>query len=61
MALTNLHMKPEIETVFFMTSPQFSYLSSSLVMQIAKLGGDISEFVPKSVKTKIEGSKTWKS
>ncbi len=60
MALTNAHMRPEIETVFFMTSPQYSYLSSSLVLQIAGLGGDISEFVPVPVKIKLEGKK-WKS
>lgn len=61
MALTNAHMRPEIETVFFMTSSSFSYLSSSLVLQIASLGGDVSEFVPGSVITKLEGGTKWKS
>ena len=53
MALTNSHMKPAIETVFLMAGSQYSYLSSSLVMQIASLGGDISEFVPDVVRKKI--------
>lgn len=54
MALTNAKMNPKIETVFFMTGDKYSYLSSSLVMQIASLGGDVSEFVPVSVKKRIE-------
>ena len=55
MALTNANMKPEIETIFFMTSYQYSYLSSSLVLQIATLGGNISEFVPECVRKKLKG------
>lgn len=54
MALTNAKMNPKIETVFFMTGDKYSYLSSSLVMQIASLGGNVSEFVPLSVKKRIE-------
>ncbi len=57
MALTNAHMKPDIETVFLMAGAQYSYLSSSLVMQIASLGGDISEFVPDIVRNMIEGKR----
>ena len=49
MALTNDQMAPEIETIFFMTDHKYSYLSSSFVKQIAKLGGDVSGLVPKSV------------
>ena len=55
MALTNAQMKPEIETVFLMTGYKYSYLSSSLVLQIAKLGGDVSRFVPDVVKRKLQG------
>ena len=49
MAITNRKMKPDIETVFFMTDYKYSYLSSSFVKQIAHLGGDVSEFVPEIV------------
>ncbi|MGB9613299.1 MAG: pantetheine-phosphate adenylyltransferase [Candidatus Margulisiibacteriota bacterium] len=49
MALTNRQMAPEIETIFLMTDHHYSYLSSSFVKQIARLGGDISEMVPKLV------------
>ena len=53
MASTNLKMYPKMETVFIMTDSQYSYLSSSLVKQIARLGGDINNFVPKNVETKL--------
>ncbi|OGB90238.1 pantetheine-phosphate adenylyltransferase [candidate division WOR-1 bacterium RIFCSPHIGHO2_01_FULL_53_15] len=49
MALTNRRLAPEIETVFLMTDYRYSYLSSSFVKQIARLGGDISGLVPKAV------------
>lgn len=54
MALTNLRMCPEIETVFIMTDYKYSYLSSSLVKQIASLGGDVSGLVPKIVAKKLK-------
>jgi pantetheine-phosphate adenylyltransferase len=53
MALTNLKMCPDIETVFIMTDYKYSYLSSSLVKQIARLGGDVGSFVPENVKNKL--------
>ncbi len=54
MALTNRKMAPEIETLFFMTDYKYSYLSSSFVKQIAHLGGDVSELVPRSVAEKLK-------
>ncbi len=54
MALTNLKMYPDMETIFIMTAGEYSYLSSSLVKQIAKRGGDISAFVPKNVEKKLK-------
>lgn len=47
MALTNKRMYPEAETVFLTTSMYNMYLSSSLVKQVAKFGGDISGLVPR--------------
>src|SRR3954464_6799216 len=49
MALMNRHLEGNIETIFVMPNEQFSYTSSSLVKQIAKLGGDMSHFVPANV------------
>lgn len=46
MALTNRKLNPSLETVFLTTGAEYMYLSSSLVKQVAKLGGDIREFVP---------------
>lgn len=45
MALTNKKLNPELETLFLTTDIQHMYLSSSVVKQVASLGGDISEFV----------------
>lgn len=49
MALTNRKMYPEAETVFLTTAAENMYLSSSLVKQVAQLGGDISDFVPSCI------------
>jgi len=42
-------MAPDLETVFLAAAPDVSFISSSLVRQIATMGGDITPFVPKSV------------
>jgi pantetheine-phosphate adenylyltransferase len=60
MALTNAQMNRDIETVFLMTGHKYSYLSSSLVLQISSLGGDVSQFVPRIVKEKLAGGRKWK-
>ena len=49
MALMNRHLDPQVETIFVMPKEAYSYTSSSLVKQIARLGGDISHFVPANV------------
>lgn len=49
MALTNRQLYPEAETVFLTTSIERMYLSSSIVKQVAQLGGDISSFVPATI------------
>ena len=53
MALTNRAVA-DIETVFIMTSPQYAFTSSSLIRQIAAMGGDISALVPKEVLAHIK-------
>ena len=49
MSLMNLHLDPEIETVFLMAKEEYSHVSSSLMRQIAQLGGDLSKFLPEPV------------
>ena len=46
MALANKKLNPNVETLFLTTDAQNMYLSSSMVKQIASMGGDISGFVP---------------
>ena len=46
MALTNKKLNPAVETLFLTTSAHNMYLSSSMVKQIASMGGDVSDFVP---------------
>lgn len=53
MALTNKMLIPFAETVFLTTSTQNMYLSSSIVKQVAQFGGDISEFVPKVLLSRV--------
>ena len=43
---TNHILNPEVETIFLTTNLQYSYLSSTIVKEIASYGGDISQFVP---------------
>ena len=50
MAYMNKKLYTDIETVFLAPTENFNYISSSLVREIAVLGGDVSAFVPESVK-----------
>ena len=45
----NYRLNAELESIFVMSSPEYGYLSSSVVRQIASFGGDVSEFVPEPV------------
>lgn len=49
MALMNSKLDPEVETLFMMTSAQYSYLSSSSVKQVARFGGCIEGLVPDNI------------
>jgi pantetheine-phosphate adenylyltransferase len=53
MALMNRHLEPELETLFVMPNEQFSYTSSTLVKQVAKFGGNVTNFVPPNVATAL--------
>ncbi|RKY68602.1 MAG: pantetheine-phosphate adenylyltransferase [Candidatus Latescibacterota bacterium] len=54
MALTNRSLDPHFESVFLMPSNEYSYLSSTLVREVARLGGDVSKFVPPYVQKKLK-------
>lgn len=49
MALMNRHLAPDVEAIFVMPKEAYSYTSSTLVKQIAHLGGDVTNFVPANV------------
>ena len=49
MALVNKQLCPEVETVFLSSNEKFTYLSSSVVREIGRLGGDVSMFVPPEI------------
>jgi pantetheine-phosphate adenylyltransferase len=53
MAFTNRNMFAAAETVFLMPSEKYTYLNSTMVKQIARLGGDISQFVPQCVAGRV--------
>lgn len=54
MALTNRVLKNDIETVFIMTSQEYSFLNSSLIKEAVSLGGNISMFVPSEVEKLLQ-------
>ena len=49
MALMNRHLNPEIEIIYLFPDEKYTYLSSSIVKEVASFGGDISTFVPPHV------------
>ena len=49
MALMNRKLDPAVETIFLMPKEEYTYLSSRIVKEIARLGGDVSSFVPARV------------
>jgi pantetheine-phosphate adenylyltransferase len=49
MALLNRRMRPQMETVFLMASEENSFISSRMVKEIFRLGGDVTGFVPETV------------
>ena len=53
-ATANMVLAPDIETIFLLTRPKYSFLSSSVVKQIALNKGDLSLFVPPTVKRYLE-------
>ncbi|MBM3810026.1 MAG: pantetheine-phosphate adenylyltransferase [Acidimicrobiia bacterium] len=54
MALMNRRLKPEIETVFLMAGEAYSFISSRLVKEVFRLGGDIRGMVPPTVEARLQ-------
>jgi pantetheine-phosphate adenylyltransferase len=54
MAHTNRKLAQDVDTIFFMTALEHSYLSSSLVKEIAAFGGDVSRMVPPAAARRLE-------
>ncbi len=53
MALMNRKLDPDFEVLYLMPDERFSYLSSSLVREVARLGGSVSRFVPAEVARRV--------
>jgi pantetheine-phosphate adenylyltransferase len=49
LALMNRHLDSSIETIFMMPKDKYTFLSSRMVKEVSRLGGDIKEFVPKPI------------
>jgi len=50
----NRKMAPDIESIYMMSSPQYSFLSSSGVKELAMFGGDLTDLVPPAVATRLK-------
>jgi pantetheine-phosphate adenylyltransferase len=57
MALMNRKLNPQIETVFMLPAETYSYLSSRLVKEVLRLGGDVHDLVPPLVETRLKEKK----
>ena len=54
LASMNRHLIPEVETLFLTPAEQYGFISSSLVREISRLGGDVSGFVPPAVANALQ-------
>ncbi len=53
MANMNRHLNPDIETVFIMADDAYFYVASTLVKEVARLGGDVADLVPAAVQPRL--------
>jgi pantetheine-phosphate adenylyltransferase len=53
LALTNRKLAPRLDTVFLVPHEKYTYLNSTIVREVARLGGDVSGFVPPSVRRRL--------
>lgn len=52
-ASMNQRLAPELDTIFFMTAPAYYFLSSTLIREVARLGGSVSGLVPEAVEQRL--------
>jgi len=52
-ASMNQRLAPELDTVFFMTAPAYYFLSSTLIREVARLGGSVSGLVPEEIERQL--------
>jgi len=52
--LMNRNMNERVETIFMMPKDTYTYLSSRMIKEIARLGGDVRAFVPAHIKRALE-------
>lgn len=57
MAGMNRHLNPEVETVFLTPAERYTFISASMVREIARFGGDVSQFVSPAVEAKLKQKK----
>lgn len=55
MALTNRRLAPEVDTLFLMPDEQLTFISATIVKEVAAWGGDLSSFVPDNVAKALRG------
>jgi pantetheine-phosphate adenylyltransferase len=53
-ALMNRKLAPEVATVFLMPNEKYTYLNSSIIREVARLGRNVSEFVPQAVAARLQ-------
>jgi pantetheine-phosphate adenylyltransferase len=53
MANMNRHLNPDVETVFIMADDAYFYVASTLVKEVARLGGDVADLVPSAVQPRL--------
>lgn len=58
MALMNRSLQPDLETLFLMPSEEYTYLSSRMVKEVSRLGGDVARFVPECVVPALKNPKS---
>ena len=49
MAMVNQKLNPKLDTLFFPSSEKYTYLSSSVVKEMARYGADLSDFLPREI------------
>jgi pantetheine-phosphate adenylyltransferase len=54
MAMMNRHLAPEVESLLLISDPGHAFVSASLVRQVARMGGDVRQFVPPAVARALE-------